>query len=215
MVTLRLCDTAATSATTTVSPKNEPWGVITKTVPSAARDRYCTTGSTYGSLIISAVGSRRHARGGNLVRSPRAKEGPAPPEHQPCNGRPQGQPAQVRKHDVKKAGRQPPPVPHGQRAMPKVASLGATTGAKDGDAYPKQQPRQARPTATSRGSSASRDPCRMNSTRAHQDRNVASQTNQTTSFQRHKQAWNGAVPTKTPRPKCLMCVSVPPLPSLH
>ena len=94
---------------------------------------------TYGSLIISEVGSRRHARGGNLVRSPRAKEGPAPPEHQPCNGCPQGQPAQVRKQDVKKAGRQPPPVPHGQRAMPKVASLGATTGAKDGDAYPKQQ----------------------------------------------------------------------------
>ena len=57
------------------------------------------------------------------------------------DGRPQGQPAQVRKHDVRKAGRQPPPVPHGQRAIPKVASLGATAGAKDGDAYPKQQRR--------------------------------------------------------------------------
>ena len=95
--------------------------------------------------------SRRLARGGNLARSPRAKEGSTLPEHRPCNGRSQGLPGQMRKLDVRKAGRQPPPVPPGQRTIDNVASLGATVRARDGFAHPKQQLRQARPTATSRG----------------------------------------------------------------
>ena len=137
------------------------------------------------------------------MRSSRAKEGSAPPEQRPCNGRPQGPPAQVRKHDVRKDGRQPPPVPPGQRIIAKVASLGATTGARDGDARPKQRPRQARNSsnATSRGSGASpRDPCRMKSTRGRQDRNVA--YNQATSSnatnkpgrEQHKPSSKASVP---------------------
>ena len=146
--------------------------------------------------------SRRLARGGNPVRSSRAKEGSAPPEHRPCNGRPQGPPAQVRKHDVRKDGRQPPPVPPGQRIIAKVASLGATTGARDGDAHPKQRPRQARNSsnATSRGNWHGSGPLPMKSTRGRQDRNVA--YNQATSSnatnkpgrEQHKPSSKASVP---------------------
>ena len=89
--------------------------------------------------------SRRLARGGNLARSPRAKKESAPSEHRPCNCRSQGRPAQARKHDVRKTGRQPPPVPLGQRIVANVASLGTTARARDVVAHPKQQPRQTRP----------------------------------------------------------------------
>ena len=150
-------------------------------VPSRQpREALCALFYTVALCLMCVCVLRRLARGGNPVRSPRAKDGPAPPEHQPCNGRPQGQPAQVRKHDVRKAGRQSPPVPHGQRAIPKVASLGATAGAKDGDAYPKQQPRHARPTATSRGNWQGSGPLPMKSTRPCQERNVAPQKTQAT-----------------------------------
>ena len=80
------------------------------------------------------------------------EEGSAPPEHRPCNGRSQGRPVQVRKNtNARKVGKQSPPVPPGQRAIANVASLGATTGQRAGFAHPKQQPRQARSTSTSRG----------------------------------------------------------------
>ena len=65
-------------------------------------------------ILISGLAG---ARDGAPVRSPRAKEGSAPPEHRPCNGRSQGRPMQLWKHDMRKAGRQSPPVPPGQRIV--------------------------------------------------------------------------------------------------
>ena len=134
--------------------------------------------------------SRRLARGGSLVCSPKAK-GSAPPEHRHCNIRSQGLPEQVLKHDVRKAGRQPLPVPSGQHT---IASFGATAKARDGSAHPKQQPRQAQP-----------GPCRCGPIRRARAKTFP--PTQTRPHVRPSQTSLGRSRQKpAPRPPCLMCV---------
>ena len=98
---------------------------------------------------------------------------------------PQGLPAQVRKHDVRKAGRQLPPVLPGQRIMANVASLAATARARDGLAHPKKQPHQARP-PTSRGQWRGLGPLPMTPTPPRQGRNITINNQATSSTATNK-----------------------------
>ena len=98
---------------------------------------------------------------------------------------PQGLPAQVRKHDVRKAGRQLPRVLPGQRIMANVASLAATARARDELAHPKNQPHQARP-PTSRGQWRGLGPLPMTPTPPRQGRNITINNQATSSIATNK-----------------------------